>query len=456
MLNTAKENNLGTEKIGKLLWKFSIPAIIGQIVNMLYTVVDRIYIGHIADAGGLAITGVGLVSPLTQIITGLGMLVGVGASVQISLSLGKGDKERARQYLSGGIIGIWVISILITVLGSIFADPILRLFGGTDATVGYGLAYLRPLLWGTIFNLTAFGLNGCISSDGNPKIGMLTMIIGASINIVVDPILIFGFDLGIAGAAYATVISQLCAAFWLLHYFFRSKKAQLHIDFRTLRLHKNVLMPLVAIGVAPCLMQIANSFVQVFSNNLLLTHGGDLAIGAMTVMISICSIFIMPIFGLTHGCQPIMGFNFGAGQYARVREAWKLVATYATLILVVGYLGIMLIPQVMVSFFNSDPALTEIAVHGMRIYLFFFPLVGLQLTATSFYQACGNPKKATLIGLTRQVLFLIPLFMVLPSFLGLDGIWISGAIADLLSISLSMIIIRRDFKKMRLSEGVCN
>ena len=333
-----------------------------------------------------------------------------------------------------------------------FAEPILRLFGGTDATVGYGLAYLHPILMGTIFNLTAFGLNGCISSDGSPKVGMFTMIIGASINIVLDPILIFAFNLGIAGAAYATIISQLIAALWLLNYFFRSKKARLHLDFNTFKLHKNTLLPLVAIGVAPCLMQMANSFVQVLSNNLLLTYGGDLAIGAMTVMVSVCSIFIMPIFGLTHGCQPIMGFNFGAGQYDRVREAWKLVAIYSTSILVIGYIGIMFMPQFMVGLFNSDPTLTEISIHGMRIYLFFFPLIGLQLAATSFYQACGKPKKATLIGLTRQVFFLIPLFMILPSFLGLDGIWLSGAIADFLSILLSMVILRFDFKKMRLLE----
>lgn len=452
-MNVSTNNNiLGTEKIGKLLLKFAIPAIIGQLVNMLYNVVDRIYIGNIKDVGGLAITGVGITSPLTLIITGFGMLIGIGAAASISLSLGRNESEKARKYLANALIGIFVISILIAVFGNIFATPIMRLFGATDTTLPYGLAYLRPLLVGTIFNLTAFGLNGCISSDGSPKIGMMTMIIGATINIILDPILIFVFDLGIQGAAYATVFSQFVAAMWLLFYFFKSKKSTIKLNLSLIRFDKSIMLGILSIGMAPFFMQLANSVVQVIANNSLLTYGGDLAIGAMAVITSICSIFIMPIFGLTHGSQPIIGFNYGAKQYDRVRKTYLAVVSLVTIILLVGYLGIMFIPSVLVGFFSRDPKLTQIAVDGMRIYLVCLPLIGIQMSASSFYQSIGQPKKSMLIGLTRQVIFLIPAFTLLPRFFGLNGVWYSGPIADILSVALSLFILIREFKKMRKLE----
>ncbi|WP_283675022.1 MATE family efflux transporter [Butyricicoccus sp. Marseille-Q5471] len=452
MSSKAVNSTLGEEKIGKLILKYSVPAIIGQIVNMLYSVVDRIYIGNIPGVGGLAITGVGITMPITMIITGLGMLVGIGAAANISLAFGKGEPDRAKKILANGIVGTAIISILTAILGNLFAPQIMQLFGATDVTMPFALTYLRPILFGTIFNLTAFGLNGCISSDGNPKRGMMTMVIGAAINIILDPIFIFGLDMGIAGAAYATVISQMAASGWLLFYFFRSKKANIKLKLADLGLDWSIMKNILSIGSAPFLMQFSSSIVQLLSNNALLTYGGDLAIGAMAVITSICSIFIMPIIGLTHGCQPIMGYNFGAKKYARVRQTYSRVLMIVTAVLLLGYAGIMLIPNLLVRCFSPDAALSQIAVDGMRIYLFMLPLIGIQMVSTTYFQSVGKPVFAMIIGLTRQVIFLVPAFIILPKIYGLRGVWYAGPVADLLAVSLSAILIVREFKKIHRLE----
>lgn len=447
-MGLVQDNILGTEKIGKLILKFSIPAIIGQIVNMLYSIIDRMYIGNIPNVGGLAITGVGISMPITQIITGLGMLIGVGASASISLSLGRGEKDKAEKFFGNALISIVVISLFVAIFGNMFINPIMRLFGATDNTLPYGIAYLSPILFGTIFNLTAFGLNGCISSDGSPKVGMFTMIIGAIINIILDPILIFGFNMGIAGAAYATVFSQFIAACWVIFYFTKSKHSNIKLKIKNMKIDKKILFAMLSIGSAPFFMNLAGSIVNIVSNKALVTYGGDLAIGAMAVITSICTIFIMPLFGLTHGAQPIIGFNYGAKKYDRVKKTYFTVLAVATTILTVSFLGIFFFPEMAVSMFNKDPELTSIAVSGMRVYLLALPFIGIQLCSSSYYQSTGKPAKAMIIGLTRQVLFLIPLFLILPRFFGLNGIWYAGPIADMASVILSAIIIFNDIRKL--------
>lgn len=449
--NNLSENILGYEKIGKLLLKFSIPAIIGMVVNMLYSVIDRIYIGKIPGVGGLAITGVGITMPVTTIITGIGMLIGAGTSASISLSFGSNNKERAQKILSTGFISIIIASLIVTVMGSIFATPIVSMFGGSENTIPFALQYLRPLLFGTLFNLIAFGMNNSISSDGNPQIAMFTMIIGACINIILDPIFIFVFKLGISGAAYATVISQFVAACWLILYFTRSKKSTLKLTNKTLKFHSKICLDILKIGMAPFLMQLAGSMVQVISNKALVTYGGDMAIGAMAVITSICSIFIMPIFGLTHGSQPIIGFNYGAQKLDRVKKTYWLGLIWCTIILVISYGVILFFPEACISMFNNDPELANIALSGIRIYLCSLPFIGIQMTATNYFQAIGKPKHAMLIGLTRQVIFLIPAFLIIPKFLGLQGVWIAGPISDILSVLVSAIIMYIEFKKIKNS-----
>ncbi|MEG0853834.1 MAG: MATE family efflux transporter [Angelakisella sp.] len=443
-----EKNILGEEKIGKLIIRFSIPAIIGMVVNMLYNVVDRIYIGQIPNVGGLAITGVGITMPITTIITGIGMLFGIGTSASISLALGSKDSKKAQQILNNGFVCIIFASIFVALFGNLFASNILSLFGATEKTLPFALSYLTPLLTGTIFNLIAFGLNHSISSDGSPKISMLTMIIGATINIVIDPIFIMGLNLGISGAAYATVLSQLIASCWVLFYFTKSEHSKIKLQTCYMKIDWSIVKGIVAIGMAPFAMQLAGSLVQVVSNKALLAHGGDLAIGAMAVIVSISTIYIMPIFGLNQGCQPIIGYNYGAKNYERVRKTYLLGLLWCSIILTISFAMVQLFPEMCINMFNSDAELSEIALRGLKIYLLSMPIIGIQMTASNYFQSIGKPKKAMLIGLTRQVIFLVPAFILLPLIWGLDGVWLAGPIADLLAVTFSAFVIIKELKSL--------
>ena len=449
MSKTNNQDTLGNESILKLLIKFSIPAIVGMIVNMLYNVIDRIYIGNIPNIGGLAITGVGITMPLTTIITAFGMLIGIGTCANISIAYGKKNKTEAENFLGNGVALIIIISILIAILGNIFAKPLLTLFGASENTLPYALAYITPLFTGTICNLFAFGLNNSIRSDGNPKLSMLTMIIGATINLLLDPIFIFGLNLGIKGAAYATILSQFIASCWVLHYFTKSKKSSINITLPKMKLKKHIVNSILMIGLSPFLMQIASSIVSVLANKALMTYGGDLAIGAMAIITSIYSIFIMPIYGLNQGTQPIIGYNYGAKKYDRVRKTYIYGLTCCTIILVLSAIFIQLFPEKAVGMFNNDPLLTNITISGMKLYLLSMPIIGIQMTASNYYQAVGKAKKAMFISLTRQIIFLIPAFLIFPKLFGLTGVWLAGPIADFLAILLSGIVIFREMTSLK-------
>lgn len=454
-MKTKANNNqeeLGSLSITKLLIRFSIPAIIGMVVNMLYNVVDRMYIGNIPDIGGLAITGVGITMPVTSIITGIGMLIGIGTSASISLAFGSGKKNLAQKYLNNGVTSIIIASIAVAVLGNIFATQILGVFGASENTMPFALDYLRPLMIGTICNLFAFGLNNSIRSDGNPQTSMYTMIIGATINIILDPIFIFGLDLGIQGAAYATVISQFVAGCFVLYYFTKGKKSSIKIKIADMKLNWGIMKNILAIGLAPFCMQVAGSAVQVVANNALMANGGDLAIGAMAVITSVCSIFVMPIYGLNQGTQPIIGYNYGAKKYNRVKKTYLYGLIGCTVFLLLSWIVMQLLPELMIGMFNSDPELTGIAVNGIKIYLFALPLIGVQMTASNYYQSVGKATKAMVFGLSRQVLLLIPAFLILPKFLGLNGVWLAGPVADTIAVCISGIFIFREIRSLGKNE----
>lgn len=448
------QEELGTLGIVRLLVKFSIPAIIGMVVNMLYNVVDRIYIGNIPDIGGLAITGVGITMPVTSIITGLGMLIGIGTSASISLAFGSGKRNLAQKYLGNGLTAIIIISLIVAVFGNVFATGILGIFGASENTMPYALAYIRPLMIGTICNLCAFGLNHSINSDSNPKIAMSTMLIGAIINIILDPIFIFVFGLGIQGAAYATVISQFVAGCWVIYYFTKSSKSTIKLNKKDMMLDGEIIKRILMIGLAPFCMQVAGSIVQVIANNALMTYGGDLAIGAMAVITSVCTIFIMPIFGLNQGAQPIIGYNYGAKKYDRVKKTYLYGLIGCTVVLLLSWIFIIFLPEKAIGMFNNDPMLTDIAVSGIRLYLFVLPLIGVQMTASNYYQAIGKPKNSMVLGLSRQVLLLIPAFLILPKFMGLEGVWLAGPIADGIAVILSGIIIIREMRTLGKEEEI--
>ncbi|CEN93809.1 MAG: MATE family efflux transporter [Paeniclostridium sordellii] len=442
------EQILGTQSIPKLLLKYSVPAIIGMMVNALYNVVDRIFIGNIPGAGPLAITGVGICLPIMTIILAFSMLVGIGATTNISIKLGQGKRDEAEKIIGNSITLAIVIGFIITILGILFCEPILRVFGASDYTLPYAKDFIYIILGGTIFSMLGYTLNTTIRGDGNPKLSAIIMIVGCLTNIILDAVLIFVFHLGIKGAAIATVIAQLVTAVWGLSYYIKGK-SNLKFKKSSLRLDKNLVKPVFAIGSAPFAMQLATSLVQVISNNALKTYGGDLAIGAMATVSSIALMISMPIFGLNQGAQPIIGFNFGAAKYDRANKAFKLSAIVAVIIMTTGWLLIQTVPQLIVGMFNRDPKLMEMSVTGARIYLLMLPIIGISITGSNYIQSIGKAKTAIILSLLRQVIILIPMILILPKFLGLDGVWYAQPVSDFLATVITIIILYREFKSQQ-------
>lgn len=444
---------LGEEKISKLLMEFSIPAIIGMVVNTLYNIVDRMYIGNIKDIGGLALTGVGITMPIMTIIMAFGMLIGIGTSARISLKLGEHKREEAEKHLGNAFTLIIIASVLITIIGLVFMHKILGLFGASADTEVYAREYMQIIFFGTIFNMLSFGLNHSIRSDGSPKIAMLSMLIGVGTNIILDPIFIFVFGMGVRGAAIATVISQIVSTIWILYYFTKGK-SNLKIKREYLSLDKAIVLSIFSIGVSPFSMQIAQSIVQVLANNALKTYGGDLAIGAMTIINSVAMIFMMPIFGLNQGSQPIIGYNYGAEKYKRVKQAVKSATIVATIIVSIGWIITQAAPHLLISIFNRDEQLVGIASTGMRIFLFMLPVVGAQVISSNYFQSIGKAKISMFLSLLRQVILLIPCLIILPKIFGLTGVWLAGAVADGLSSLITLIIFFMSVRKLKDKEGI--
>ena len=442
-----EQKRLGELKISKLLLEFSIPAIIGMVVNTLYNIIDRMFIGHIPEVGNLAIAGVGITMPLMTIIMAFGMLIGIGTATRISISLGQHHKEKAEKFLGNAFSLIIIISILLTVVGLVFMDPLLRAFGASDNIIVYAEQYIEIIFAGCIFNIVGFGLNHSIRSDGSPKVAMLSMLIGAITNIILDPIFIFGLNLGVRGGAIATVISQFVSAIWVVYYFTKGKSV-LKIRRKYLKLNKEAVMGIFSIGVSPFSMQIANCAVQVVANNSLQTYGGDLAVATMTIINSLSMIFLMPIFGINQGMQPIVGYNYGAKKHDRVKETIKYCVISATIIVVIGFLIVELFPEKLILIFNSDPELINIGVNGMRIFLCMLPLIGGQIIVTNYFQSIGKVKIYMFLSLLRQVILLIPCLIVMPMFKGLNGVWLAGATSDFIACIITVIVFLKATKTL--------
>jgi putative MATE family efflux protein len=442
---------LGTESVGKLLLKYSVPAIIGMMVNALYNVVDRIFIGNIPGVGPLAITGVGVTMPIMSITLAFAMLIGIGCTTNISIKLGQGKKEDAQKIIGNGITLSIIISLILSIIGIVFGNQILHLFGASDQTLYYAKSYIYIILAGTVFNTLGFTLNNTIRGDGNPKLAATIMVVGCITNVILDAVLIFVFNLGIQGAAIATVISQIVTALWGLMYYVKGK-SNLTFEKSSLKLDKSLVKSIIAIGIAPFSMQIATSLVQVISNNALKMYGGDLAIGAMATISSISMIFLMPIFGLNQGSQPIIGFNYGAKQYDRANKAFKISALISIVILTAGWVLVQLSPETVIGMFNKDPKLMDISVNGIRIYLFMIPIIGISITGSNYIQSVGKAKIATVLSLLRQVILLIPMIMILPSFFGLNGVWYASPISDFLSTAITAYILYRELKSYKKEE----
>lgn len=443
----SNQKYLAEESIGKLLLKYSIPAIIGMLVNALYNIVDRMFIGRIPEVGSLALTGVGITMPIMSILLAFGMLIGIGSTANISLNLGRRKKDVAEKLIGSAVTLSLIVGIAITAIGLIFINPILNIFGASSNTLFYAKEYITVILVGSTFNILSFALNSTVRADGNPKMASFTMIVGCLTNVVLDYVFVFMFNMGIKGAAFATVISQALTFFIILYYYTKGK-SNLKLKIPNLKLQKSLIMMTFAIGIAPFATQIANSLVQVVANNALKTYGNDLAIGAMTVISSLNMVFMMPIFGINQGCQPIIGFNYGARKFERAKKTFIYATIAATIICSIGGILIQLFPQLAISIFNNDAELTGLAVKGLRIYLLMMPIVGINIVATSYYQSVGKAKMSMFVSLLRQVILLIPFTLILPKFMGLDGVWAAGACADLLSVVITIILIAKEFKSL--------
>lgn len=433
---------LRTENIGKLLLKFSIPAIIGMMVNALYNVVDRMYIGWI---GPLAMTGIGLSLPLMTLLMGFSMLIGIGAGSRISIKLGQGLQDDAEHILGNAFSLLIIIMATVGILGLLYKEQLLYLFGASEATIGYADSYLTIILMGAVFQGLGFGLNNAIRSEGNPKIAMYTMLLGAVTNILLDPIFIFGFKLGIQGAAIATIISQFVTTAWVLYHFTKGK-SRLKLRRKHLNVDYKVFISIVTIGMSPFFMQVAASIVSVISNNALKSTGGDMAIGAMTVINAIAIFFLMPLFGINQGAQPIIGFNYGAKQFKRVKQALKLAIIAGTCISTLGFILTQFFTEPLIRIFNDDPELIAVATKGMRVFLSMLPLIGFQIISANYFQAVGKAPKAMFLSLLRQVIVLIPLLIILPRIYGLSGVWFAGPAADFTASVVTALFL---FSEMR-------
>ena len=443
----SNQKHLGDAPIGKLLLQYSIPAIIGMVVNALYNIVDRMFIGNIPDIGSLAITGVGITMPIMTIVLAFGMLIGIGTTANISLNLGKGNRTTAEKLLGNAFTLSIIVGLAIAITGTIFANPILNLFGASENTLFYAKEYIGIILLGCTFNILSFALNSTVRADGNPKMSSITMVIGCGANIILDYLFIFVLNLGVKGAALATIISQ-SITFFIILYYYTAGNSNLKLKIENFKLKKHLVTMTFAIGIAPFATQIANSLVQVIANNALKTYGSDLAIGAMTVISSLNIIFMMPIFGINQGCQPIIGFNYGAKKYERAKEAFKYATIAACVICIIGFISIQCFPTQIISLFNNDPELTTLAIKGIRIYLLMMPVVGINIVATSYYQSIGKAKISMFVSLLRQVILLIPFTIILPKFIGLDGVWAAGACADSLSVIITLILLKKEFKQL--------
>lgn len=442
--------------IRKLLWKYFLPAFTGVLVNALYNIVDRIFIGRGVDA--LALSGLSAVFPLMLIIFAFGMLVAIGANVRISINLGKKDKKRAEWVLGNAVSLSIIVSIFITVFGYIYRLPLLKMFGAGEGALPYALEYFEYILFANVFATLGFVLNNACRAEGNPKTAMYSLFISAGANVILDPIFIFGLGMGVKGAAIATVISQFILCIWVVAHFF-SKRSVLKLYFSNLKLNPQIVYYIITIGFAPFSMQIAASAVQAVLNTQLIQYGGELAVGAMGIVNSIAQLLIMSIIAINMASQPIVGFNFGAANYVRVRETLITCIKAATLISLIGYALVQLIPGPIVRLFNTDnPQLIELGINGLRSFMLLLPLIGFQIITGNYYQSIGKAGIAAFLSLLRQVIVLIPTLFILPPYIGLRGVWLANPISDFLAALITAYFLYRALhqlkQKIRQTESV--
>lgn len=441
---------LGEGNISTLLIKFSTPAIVGMTVSALYNIVDRIFVGR--GVGSLAIAGTTIVFPVTLIIMAFSMLVGMGATSLISIRLGEKKKAEAELIAGNALLLLIIISLALTIPGLLFLTPLLKLFDVSNDVLPYASDYLRIILLGTVLLGISLGMNNFIRAEGNPRTAMYTMLVAAVTNIILDYYFIFMLGLGVKGAALATVIAQGISAAWVLHYFLWGRSF-LKIRWRNLKPEPLVIQQILKIGFPPFAMQLVDSAKQLVLLKSLGIYGGDLAISAMGIIFSISTILVMPVIGISQGAQPIIGYNYGSGQYKRVKEALKSAIAASTLILSLGFVFTRLFPEAVVGLFaKSDMPLITLGSHGLLMVFLFLPVVGFQVVGSIYFQSVGKAKQAAILALSRYILLYIPALLILPQFWGLEGVWRAAPFADLGSFILTGILLFYELKRLDLKE----
>lgn len=440
-----KSKQMSMEGIPSLLLKFSLPAIVGLLVNALYNVVDSIFVGR--GVGDLGLAGVTICFPFVTTFLACIMLIGMGATVLISIRLGENKKSEAEVIVGNSLALFVILWIVLAGCGLIFLEKILILFGATSNVLPYSMDYMRIILPGSLFLVIGTGMNNFIRAEGNPKVAMYTMLIGTITNIILDYIFIFVFRWGIAGAAAATVISYAVTSTWVLYYFLAGNST-LRIKIKNLKLKIDVTSQILKCGIPTFVIQITSSIQQLILNRSLAHYGGDLALAVIGVIMSITTLLVMPAMGIAQGAQPILGFNKGAGQYGRVKETLKLAVISAMLVITVGFIISKIWPAQLIGMFNKKPELIALGVHSMGIFFKFIPLVGVQMLGSSYFQAVGKPNQATILALSRQILIFIPLLIILPFFWGIEGVWWSAPLSDLGAFVLTGAWILMEIKKL--------
>ena len=444
-----RENDLGRDPVGKLLLRLAVPTVTAQLVNALYNIVDRMYIGHIEGVGDLALTGLGVCFPVIMFVSALSALVGQGGGSRAVVRMGAGDQEKANAILGSCATMLVVLSVVFTLLFQALKEPMLYLFGATENTIGYAMEYLTIYLWGTLFVEISLGLNFFITAQGFSTMGMMTVLIGAVINIILDPILIFGFDMGVSGAALATITAQGVSAVWVVC-FLLGKRTKLRLQRRYLRLDWKVLSPVLALGVSPFIMQSTESLVNIAFNSSLKAYGGDPAVGAMTICSSIMQVFFLLFQGLSQGAQPIIGYNYGAGSLDRVKRAFRLLFLTSITFSTVSCLAIELFPGAFVAMFNDKPELVEMAVWTLRVYAAGMFMLGVQCACQQTFVALGQAKISLFLALLRKIILLIPLIFILPNFLEnkVLAVFLAEPAADILAALTTGTLFFWQFPKL--------
>ena len=438
-MEQTKEQKLGTMPLPRLMASLAIPSVIAQLINVLYNIIDRMYIGHIPGSGPVALTGVGLTFPIITLISAFSAFIGAGGAPLASISLGKGDRDRAEKILGNGVSVLLIFSASLTVLFMLFRRPLLYMFGASDQTIRYGVDYITIYLVGTVFVQLALGLNMFITSQGQARTAMLSVLIGAVINIVLDPVFIFALHMNVQGAALATVISQAVSAIWVVH-FLSSEKSAIRIRRKNMIPDLSIIKKIMALGISPFIMQATESAISIVLNRGLSIYGGDLYVGSMTILQSVMQLIVIPIQGFTQGVQPIISYNFGARKFDRVKKTYRLTICFTFTVATFLCILTLFLPGMFAGIFTSDQELIALVKKVMPIFMAGIAVFGIQMGCQTTFMGLGQAKISLFIALLRKVILLIPLALILPKFFGVMGIYYAEPISDITAATTATII----------------